>query len=92
MGPREGLPMNTFGEKLRELRDAAGMTQMDLSARAGVPIGTVRDYEQGSRDPLLSNAQRLAKALNVSLDEFPPTAPRAKKGRGKAKGKKGGAR
>ncbi len=82
--------MTTFGEKLRELRDAAGMTQTALSEAAGVPIGTVRDYEQGVRDPLLSNAQRLAKALGVSLDVFPPTVPRPKKGRGKARGKKGG--
>ena len=39
--------MTTFGEKLRELRDAAGMTQTAMSEAAGVPIGTVRDYEQG---------------------------------------------
>lgn len=79
--------MATFGEKLRELRDAAGLTQLALAAAAGVPIGTVRDYEQGSRDPLLSNAQRLAKALGASLDVFPPPTPRPKKGRGKSKGK-----
>lgn len=82
--------MATFGEKLRELRDAAGMTQLALSQAAGVPIGTVRDYEQGTRDPLLSNAQRLAKALGVSLDVFPPTAPRPKKGKDRGKGKKDG--
>ncbi len=76
----------TFGEKLRELRDEAGMTQLELSQAADIPIGTVRDYEQGARDPLLSNAQRLAKALNVSLDVFPPI-PRPKKKTNK--GKKG---
>jgi hypothetical protein len=31
----------------------------------------IRDHEQGKRDPLLSNAQKLAKALRVSLDVFP---------------------
>jgi len=77
------LPMATFGEKLKELRDAAGLTQRALAEAAGVPIGTVRDYEQGSRDPLLSNAQRLAKALGASLDLFPPPAPRPKRGKGK---------
>jgi transcriptional regulator with XRE-family HTH domain len=83
--------MTTFGEKLRELRDAAELTQLDLSARADVPIGTVRDYEQGTRIPLLSNAQRLAKALNVSLDVFPPAVEESKK-QSKTKSKKRSAR
>jgi transcriptional regulator with XRE-family HTH domain len=61
----------TFGEKLKELRAGRGLTQERLADAAGVPVGTIRDYEQGKRDPLLSNAQRLAGALGVSLDVFP---------------------
>jgi transcriptional regulator with XRE-family HTH domain len=61
----------TFGEKLQELRQATGLTQAGLAGKSGVPVGTIRDYEQGKRDPLLSNAQRLAAALSVSLDTFP---------------------
>jgi transcriptional regulator with XRE-family HTH domain len=61
----------TFGDKLKELRTGRGLTQERLADAAGVPIGTIRDYEQGKRDPLLSNAQRLAGALGVSLDVFP---------------------
>jgi transcriptional regulator with XRE-family HTH domain len=77
----------TFAEKLKELRQAKGMSQADLSAASGIPIGTIRDYEQGKRDPLLSNAQRLAKALSVSLDEFPAAPDRA--GSGKKPGRSG---
>jgi len=61
----------TFGEKLKELRCDRGLTQERLADAAGVPVGTIRDYEQEKRDPLLSNAQRLAGALAVSLDLFP---------------------
>jgi transcriptional regulator with XRE-family HTH domain len=76
----------TFAEKLRQLREAKGLSQSGLSAASGIPLGTIRDYEQGRRDPLLSNAQKLAKALGASLDAFPPsgvgeTAPRGGKGK-----------
>jgi transcriptional regulator with XRE-family HTH domain len=61
----------TFGEKLQQLRLDRGLTQAALAQVSGIPVGTIRDYEQGKRDPLLSNAQRLARALCVSLDVFP---------------------
>jgi transcriptional regulator with XRE-family HTH domain len=60
----------TFGQKLKTLREAAGMTQAGLSAASGVPLGTIRDYEQVKRDPLLPTANRLASALEVSIAEF----------------------
>ena len=88
--------MATFGEKLRELRTAAGLTQAGLASASGVPIGTIRDYEQGKRDPLLSTAQKLAHALGKGLDAFNEVTPgiqgkdvraadigAAKKGKGK---------
>jgi transcriptional regulator with XRE-family HTH domain len=84
----------TFGQKLKELRTGRGMTQVGLAQASGIPLGTIRDYEQGSRDPLLSNAQRLAAALAVSLDVFPApplTIPPAAAER-KAPTKKGPAR
>src|SRR4051812_11823574 len=62
----------TFGEKLKELRAQAGLTQAQLAELSDVPLGTIRDYEQGKRDPLLSTAQKLAGALNQSLDVFSP--------------------
>jgi transcriptional regulator with XRE-family HTH domain len=61
----------TFGEKLKELRTQAGMTQAQLAELSDVPLGTIRDYEQGKRNPLLSTAQKLARALNQPLDVFP---------------------
>jgi putative transcriptional regulator len=67
--------MATFGEKLKELRDAAGLSQAGLAEAGGVPIGTIRDYEQGKRDPLLSTAQKLARALGHGLDVFNDVKP-----------------
>jgi transcriptional regulator with XRE-family HTH domain len=62
----------TFGEKLKELRTQTGLTQVQLAELSGVPLGTIRDYEQGKRDPLLRTALKLAQALNQSLDVFVP--------------------
>jgi transcriptional regulator with XRE-family HTH domain len=77
----------TFAEKLRQLRMKVGMTQDVLARASGVSLGAIRDYEQGSREPMLSNAQKLASALGVSLDAFsavellaPPVAPSRKLG------------
>jgi transcriptional regulator with XRE-family HTH domain len=60
----------TFGEKLKSLRDAVGLTQAQLADASGVPVGTIRDYEQIKRDPLLSSAAKLARALGVSIEVF----------------------
>ncbi|HEY7310012.1 MAG TPA: helix-turn-helix transcriptional regulator [Gemmataceae bacterium] len=67
--------MVTFGDKLKELRTAAKLTQAGLASASGIPIGTIRDYEQGKRDPSLSTAQKLAHALGYRLDVFDDVSP-----------------
>jgi transcriptional regulator with XRE-family HTH domain len=61
----------TFAEKLKELRERRGMTQERLAVASDVSLGAIRDYEQGRKEPVLSGAQRLARVLGVSLDDFP---------------------
>ncbi|MCI0456762.1 MAG: helix-turn-helix domain-containing protein [Gemmataceae bacterium] len=60
----------TFGSALKRLREAAGLSQMDLASRAGLNLFTVSKIEQGTRDPSWATACALAKALGVSLDAF----------------------
>jgi transcriptional regulator with XRE-family HTH domain len=57
-----------MGSTLKALRERAGLTQAQLAQRAGVPLGSVRSYEQAVRTPLLDTAARLAVALGVSID------------------------
>jgi transcriptional regulator with XRE-family HTH domain len=76
----------TMGEKLKMLRDAKGMTQEALAKAAGLPVGTIRNWEQNIRSPMLSTAGLVARALGVSIDElFVPPEPKKKlrKPRGK---------
>ena len=59
-----------FGDRLKALRAAAGLTQDALARRAKVPVGTIRHLEQTGDDPSWATAVRLAKALRVPLDSF----------------------
>ena len=62
----------TFAEKLRSLREQAGMTQQQLAEAAEIPLGTLRDYEQGKRrhDPSLATAVKLADAMGTDCRAF----------------------
>lgn len=57
-----------FAARLRELRQARGLTQRQLAERAVLSVFTLRDYEQGKSAPTLPVAAALADALGVSLD------------------------
>lgn len=60
----------TFGEKLRELRKAAGMTIRELSDRSGVPESTLYQYASGRRVPSFPIAVAIAKALGADANAF----------------------
>ncbi|MGH7223519.1 MAG: helix-turn-helix domain-containing protein [Gemmataceae bacterium] len=77
--------MDTFGKRLQTIRQAAGLSQAGLANLSGIPLGTIREYEQTRREPLLSKAAKLARALQQPLEAFlPDAAPKAPK-RGKRK-------
>lgn len=66
--------MASFGEKLKEAREAAGLTQAQLAEQSGIPLGTIREYEQNKREPLVSKAGKLARALKQSMEALLPDA------------------
>jgi transcriptional regulator with XRE-family HTH domain len=57
-----------MGHRLQLLRHQKELSQTQLAKAAGVPVGSLRNWEQGHRTPLLDAAARLAKALGISLD------------------------
>lgn len=60
----------TFGERLKALRESAGMSQETLARAAGVSTSTVSKMEQRSIDPSWSTVQALARALGVDCTAF----------------------
>lgn len=59
-----------FSERLRALRDGAGLTQEQLAQRAGTSVGNVRNYEQGIRLPTFPLVVKLAAALETDCTAF----------------------
>ena len=57
-----------FGLRLRELRQAKGLSQEQLARQVGVSKGTIYRYETNLQEPSLRVAGRLARVLGTSLD------------------------
>jgi transcriptional regulator with XRE-family HTH domain len=59
-----------FSLRLRELREAAGLTQAQLAERAGLHLHGLTKLEQGQREPAWATVQALSAALGVNCDAF----------------------
>src|SRR4051812_43980749 len=62
--------MSSFGDRLKSLREDAGLTQVDLAVKAGMHRFGIAKLEQGVREPSWATVQSLAKALGVSCSAF----------------------
>lgn len=63
--------MQTLGERIRELRKAAVLSQAELGRRAGVTGSTVSQLESGLSHALKAQTMlRTAKALQVAPSDF----------------------
>lgn len=66
--------------RLKELRDAADLTQEELSDRAKVRQATISELEAGKRQRVdLGILERLARALDVEPGELFATSPAKKR-------------
>ena len=73
-----------LGDRIRELREAAGLDREQLADGAGVSVRAVIQWELGEREPGWFNMLALAEALGVSLAAFlKEPAPREPAGRGR---------
>ena len=61
--------LEQFGERIRELRKAAGLSQEKLAELAELHRTYVSGVERGERNPSLISIARIAKALRVSLSD-----------------------
>ncbi len=73
-----------FGGRLRELREAKGLTQAQLAEFVGVKRDAVARWEADVREPGWSNVVALAQALDVACTAFleaPTPRPETARGR-----------
>ena len=72
--PRLSTPGTLFGRRLREARLARGIPQDELGVLIGIDEGSssarISRYETGVHEPPFPIAEKLAKALGVSVAYF----------------------
>lgn len=59
-----------FGKKVREKRLKGNLSQEKLAAKAGVHRTYIGMIERGEKNITLSNVEKIAKALNISMKEL----------------------
>ncbi len=64
-----------FGERLAELRKAAGYTQVEFAQEAGISQRMVAYYESPEAHPPANLLPDMARVLGVSTDELLGVAP-----------------
>ena len=58
--------MVTMGERLKASRKRLGWMQVDLAAKTGVGLATIRRIEQEAMEPRMGTTRKLAAALGVN--------------------------
>jgi transcriptional regulator with XRE-family HTH domain len=59
-----------FGEKVREVRLKQGLSQGDVARRLNLHRSYVSGIERGVRNPSLKVVQKIAKALEVEVNNL----------------------
>jgi DNA-binding XRE family transcriptional regulator len=60
----------SLGGRIRERREAAGLTQAELSSRAGVGRATLTRIEKGEHSPRTETLTAIARALEVEVADL----------------------
>lgn len=58
------------GEKIKEERKKAGLTQSELAAKVGVASVTIGQYERGQREPRFLILKKISNVLDVPLEKL----------------------
>lgn len=73
-----------FGARLRNIREAVGLTQAELARRIDVSKQTLASWETGHRTPNFIDVVRCASVLGRNVEDFaviPDVIPERKMGR-----------
>lgn len=60
--------MAKFSERLRQLRTARDLSQMEFAKQIGISKSSVNMYERGEREPGLETLEQIADYFNVDMD------------------------
>ena len=60
----------TTGERIREARKKAGMTQAELADKLGIPYQSIGQWERDLRNPKPGTLEKIASALGINWYEL----------------------
>ncbi|MBI2822601.1 MAG: helix-turn-helix transcriptional regulator [Acidobacteria bacterium] len=63
----------TLGERIREIREAKGLTQREVAARIQIDDYYISRLENNHINPTLATMQKIASALGVEVRDFFPS-------------------
>lgn len=64
------LVRDKLGKRIRELREARGLRQIDLAEKACIDRSYISGIENGRRNVSIDNVARMAQALDISVAEL----------------------
>lgn len=64
------MKKQTFGQRLRELREAAGLSQTELARRAKTGRPFLNRLEHDKQSPTLDMVQHLAQVLGIRIEKL----------------------
>ena len=70
MSMDEAVYKKEFGRRLKRVIRRSGITQRDLSELTGISEIMLSNYCNGNNTPSFYNLDKIARALNCSVDEF----------------------
>ena len=59
-----------LGQNLKRIRKEKGISQGDIVRKLGMPKSFISNIENGKTNPTLATIAKLAKALNVNIEEL----------------------
>lgn len=74
-GPDLKTWTNYIGAKIREKREAAGLTQGQLEERSGLPQSHISRLENGQHSPSFATLEKIAGALGIPVTDLDPCVP-----------------
>ncbi len=60
--------METLGERIKMLRESAGLSQMELSRKIDISQASIARYELNKTEPKASDIVKIAEFFGVSTD------------------------
>jgi transcriptional regulator with XRE-family HTH domain len=68
------LEAEKWGRRIRAFRKLKGYTQEEFAKNLGISVSVLGEVERGNRLPSQELLDKVAIALNITLEELTPTA------------------